>query len=275
MIKLGFICDSLQTVESYHLNSANSNLCHLVGVCLLNSVEPVPAAQFRMYEHPEQLLADIELVVVDIPSDKTQQVVTQVIKLGVNAFLSNWQDLSLSELSRLDQLSHEIGVKLGFGGLGYALGINNMRVSQPSITEIRRCSPIVSVQHFDNLMRFDLATALALNRTQLRKIRAYSVPNQAPIPSTLLVLIDFVDGSAICYTLNRCERNASFDVDIHHGVQTLHFDIPNPDCLDYKALDLNNLLNQLQNGMDPVQGVQLANSTVFVTETVYSKIRMQ
>lgn len=271
MLNIGFFTDSTRSIDSYKLTD-NNGLYKVSGVCSLEPQNNPVDTGYSVFEQPEKLLPIIDLAVVDLASDKQATFAPIAIKSGVDVFIANSQELTLPTLSQLDMLSHEIGIKLGFGQLGYILGLDHLHIEQPIIAEIRRSATIASTQHFDSILKFDIATALTLTKNKIRKIRAYSVPNKSPIPSTLFALIDFDNSSAITYTLSGTEGNSAFHAKIHHSDKTLHFEIPDPDRMDYKELDFNNFVTYCSNNTEPEQGVELASNTVFVTETIYSKI---
>lgn len=272
MLNIGIFTNSLNSIDLYQLTS-NSALYSVRGICLLQPHnEAQNPTQIEIFDDTAQLLPLIDVALIEMDDYSQVEIAVLAIKSGADTYIANSQDLTLPTLNQLEMFAREIGVKLGFGQLGYNIGTSNLHIEHPIIAQIKRNTSIASAQHFDSIIKFDIATALNLTKNKIRKIRAYSVPTKTPIPATLFVLIDFDNNSAITYTLSNTDENSSFEVELHHSTQTLHFEIPEPDTLSYKQIDFDQFLECTSNNSEPEKGVELASNTVFVVETIYSKI---
>lgn len=268
MLKLGLFLDS----NIINNLSERSNIAP-IGFWAQECNPEIKENVLQQYKIDEELINSSDAVLINTTNNNLKlELTTKSIKKGVRPILNNPVGLSHSSLSQIQQLALEIGIPINFCQLGYDLHDIDTPFQEPFIAHLKRNIEThpMSEAAFYEILYHDLATALKITTLDVRKVRAYSLPQCSLSPSALFVMIDFNNSSVITYTLQTQTLQNSIDIQISCG--TLHKSYVVPNASASLSLELEKCIEGIVTHTKKRNSIELALVTARLAETILSKI---
>ncbi|MGE0077371.1 MAG: hypothetical protein AB7S48_05880 [Bacteroidales bacterium] len=271
MLKLGFFLDS-NTANNQVEDILESTHHNCAGLWVQDSNAILTGNLPQRFNCDEDLIACSDVAVIATNNDLKFELTSKTIKKGVTPILNNTQGLSNSSLNQLQQLALEIGVNIEFCQLGFNFNDIELPISTPFITHLKRSieSDIMNESTFREILLYDLATALKISKLDIRKVRAYSLPQYATIPSNLFVMIDFCNSSVVSYTLQTNSSTSSLDIQISTSEKKHSYTIS--DRILFQNSDIKSCIANISNNTKFSNNIDLALAATHLVDTVISKI---
>lgn len=268
MLKLGLFLDSN---FNDHL-SEHSNIAP-VGYWTKEYDIDIKENLLQHFRIDEELINSSDAVFINTNSSSLKlELASKSIKKGVRPILNNPFGLSYSSLSQIHQLALEIGVPINFCQLGHDLDGIDTPFREPFIVHLNRNieTQTMSEVAFHEILYHDLATALKITNLDVRKVRAYSLPQCSLLPSALYVMIDFNNSSVISYTLQTQALKNSIDIQISCGTTCKNYTVS--DIIPSQSLEFERCIERIISQTRKENSIELALATARLAEAILSKI---
>lgn len=241
----------------------------------INHVETITPAVLLNDKAVQEHLKQYHIAVIDT---RTEQFACsqKAIKLGLNLLICGLQDITEQQIETLQNLSNEIGILIGFSGIAHPFRTLSPPVNEPFIARITRKTLQKAIDNrpmLSRILRYDLATLLALNHNPIRKIRAYSIPQCSVSPQSILIFIDFTDDSAITYSLNAHARQNNLTLELDRPSGTMLEEALYP-TEPFRNLpnDLASLIHNISNHSEPTYNPFLVSLTIQTYSIITKKL---
>lgn len=225
IMQIGFIFESQAGVEVFDklsLSQSENTICYTTADGTSNTTSP-----FSLVNDVNELIAASEVLAVFSDKPNSLEKAKDAIRKGVHVFYADLSKLSLNNLLAFRNLQQEIDVSVGFGHSGIDL-VKHLAISRPIdgpvfIDSKRSVQNSFTVQQFNSLLTFDMATLFRHSQSSVRKVRVAVFPIDENRLSLLNVRVELNDSSILCYTLTNDIEPESFNINLYlNGPQQVY-----------------------------------------------------